>query len=225
MARVSVLQLDTRFCRVSGDVGCGDSYVNAPEIIRVPRTSVADVVSDQPNQIDLDPFLKAIEQAKGDVIVTSCGFLSPFQDQLQSVTHKPVIASVLNMLSDLKVMKGAERSSVLTFNAGRLVDAHFPHPYRAGDFCIVGLHPDNPLRQRIEGDVPDYFDPSDMQDAVMHDFAASMTPTTETVVLECTNLPPYKPQMRRNSDVRIVDILSAIEHIAPKTIAPQYLWE
>ena len=57
----------------------------------------------------------------------------------------------------------------------------------------------------------------------MHDFAAAMTPTTETVVLECTNLPPYKPQMRRNSDVRIVDILSAIEHIAPKTIAPQYL--
>ena len=223
MARVSVLQLDTRFCRVPGDVGCGDSYVNVPEIIRVPRASVADIVSDQPNQIDLGPFLKAIEQATGDVIVTSCGFLSPFQDQLQSVTHKPVIASVLNMLSDLKVTKGAERSSVLTFNADRLVDAHFPNPFRAGDFHIVGLHPDNPLRQRIEGDIPDRFDPSDMQDAVMHDFAAAMTPTTVTVVLECTNLPPYKPQMRRNSDVRIVDILSAIEHIAPKTISPQYL--
>ena len=54
MARVSVLQLDTRFCRVPGDVGCGDSYVNVPEIIRVPRASVADIVSDQPNQIDLD---------------------------------------------------------------------------------------------------------------------------------------------------------------------------
>lgn len=223
MARVSVLQLDTRFCRVSGDVGCGDSYVNAPEIIRVPRASVADVVSDQPNQIYLDPFLKAIEQATGDVIVTSCGFLSPFQNQLQSVTHKPVIASVLNMLSDLKVPKGAERTSVLTFNADRLVDAHFPHPYRAGDFSIVSLRPDNPLRQRIEGDVPDRFDPSDMQDAVMHDFAAAITPTTETVILECTNLPPYKPQMRRNGNVRIVDILSAIEHIAPKTITPQYL--
>jgi hypothetical protein len=223
MARVSVLQLDTRFCRVPGDVGCVDSYVNDPEIIRVPRASVADVVSDQPNQIDLDPFLKAIEQASGDIIVTSCGFLSPFQDQLQSVTHKPVIASVLNMLSDLKVTKGAERSSVLTFNADRLVDAHFPNHFRAGDFHIVGLRPVNPLRQRIEGDIPDRFDPFDMQDAVMHDFAAAMTPTTAIVVLECTNLPPYKPQMRRNSDVRIVDILSAIEHIAPKTIAPQYL--
>ena len=223
MARVSVLQLDTRFCRVPGDVGCGDSYVNAPEIIRVPRTSVADVVSDQPNQIDLDPFLKAIEQAKGDVIVTSCGFLSPFQDQLQCVTHKPVIASVLNMLGDLKVTKGAERSSVLTFNADLLVDAHFPNPFRAGDLHIVGLRPDNPLRQRIEGDIPDRFDPSDMQEAVMHDFAAAMTPATETVILECTNLPPYKPQMRRNKNVRIVDILSAIEHIAPKTISPQYL--
>ena len=223
MARVSVLQLDTRFCRVPGDVGCADSYVNDPEIIRVPRASVADVVSDQPNQIDLDPFLKAIEQATGDVIVTSCGFLSPFQGELQNVTDKPVIASVLNMLSDLKVPKGAERSSVLTFDATRMVETHFPNPYSAGDFHVVGLRPDNPLRQRIEGDIPDRFDPSDMQEAVMHDFAAAMTPTTETVILECTNLPPYKPQMRRNRNVRIVDILSAIEHIAPKTIAPQYL--
>ena len=223
MARVSVLQLDTRFCRVPGDVGCADSYVSAPEIIRVPRASVANVVSDQPEQIDLEPFLKAIEKANGDIIVTSCGFLSPFQDQLQSATHKPVIASVLNMLSDLKVTKGAGRSSVLTFDAEQLVDAHFPHPYRAGDFRIVGLRPDNPLRQRIEGDIPDRFDPSDMQEAVMRDFAAAMTPATETEILECTNLPPYKPQMRRNKNVRIVDILSAIEHIAPKTISPQYL--
>ena len=223
MARVSVLQLDTRFCRVPGDVGCPDSYVNAPEIIRVPRASVANVVSDQPEQIDLDPFLQAIEQASGDVIVTSCGFLSPFQDQLQSVSLKPVIASVLNMLSDLKVPKGAERSSVLTFNADRLVDAHFPHPYRAGDFRIVGLRPDNSLRQRIEGDVPDRFDPSDMQDVIMRDFGAAIMTTTETVILECTNLPPYKPQMRRNGNLRIVDILSAIEHIAPETIAHQYL--
>jgi len=223
MARVSVLKLDTRFCRVPGDVGCGDSYVNAPEIIRVPCASVADVVSDQPNQIDLDPFLEAIEQATGDVIVTSCGFLSPFQDQLQSVTQKPVIASVLNKLSDLKVPKGAKRSSVLTFDATRLVDAHFPNPYSASDFRIVGLRSDNPLRKRIEGDFPDRFDPSDMQHAVVHDFAAAITPTTETVILECTNLPPYKPQMRRNRNLRIVDILSAIEHIAPKTIARQYL--
>ena len=223
MARVSVLQLDTLFCRVPGDVGCADSYVSAPEIIHVRRASVANVVSDQPEQIDLEPFLKAIEKANGDIIVTSCGFLSPLQDQLRSATHKPVIASVLNMLSDLKVTKGAGRSSVLTFDAEQLVDAHFPHPYRAGDFRIVGLRPDNPLRQRIEGDIPDRFDPSDMQEAVMHDFAAAMTPTTETVVLECTNLPPYKHQMRHNRNVRIVDILSAIEHIAPKTISPQYL--
>lgn len=223
MARVSVLQLDTRFCRVPGDVGCADTYVNAPEIIRVPRASVANVVSDQPDQLDFEPFLKAIEQASGDIIVTSCGFLSPFQGELQNVIDKPVIASVLNVLSDLKVPKGAERSSVLTFDAERLVDAHFLHPYRAGDFRIVGLRPDNPLRQRIVGDVPDRFDPSDMQDAVIHDFTAAMTQKTETVILECTNLPPYKPQMRRNRNVRIVDILSAIEHIAPKTIAPHYL--
>ena len=223
MARVSVLQLDTRFCRVPGDVGCAESYLHDPEIIRVPCDSVANIVTDQPGQIDLDPFLNAIERATGDVVVTSCGFLSPFQDQLQSITPKPIIASVLNMLSDLDVMKGADRSSVLTFDATRLVEAHFPNPYRADDFRVVGLHPNNPLRQRIEEDVPDCFDASDVVNAVVADFALAVMPTTETVILECTNLPPYKPQMRHDSNVRIIDILSAIERIAPNTIASEYL--
>jgi hypothetical protein len=223
VARVSVLQLDTRFCRVPGDIGCAESYVQDPEIIRVPCASVANIVTDQPGQIDLDPFLQAIEQATGDIVVTSCGFLSPFQDQLQSITPKPIIASVLNMLSDLDVIKGADRSSVLTFDATRLVEAHFPNPYRANDFRVVGLRPNNPLRQRIEEDVPDCFDVSDVVNAVVADFALAVMPTTETVILECTNLPPYKPQMRHDSNVRIIDILSAIECIAPNTIAPQYL--
>jgi hypothetical protein len=223
VARVSVLQLDTRFCRVPGDVGCAESYLHDPEIIRVPCASVANIVTDQPGQIDLDPFLNAIERATGDVVVTSCGFLSPFQDQLQSITPKPIIASVLNMLSDLDVIKGADRSSVLTFDATRLVEVHFPNPYRANDFRVVGLRPNNPLRQRIEEDVPDCFDASDVVNAVVADFALAVMPTTETVILECTNLPPYKPQMRHDSNVRIIDILSAIECIAPNTIAPQYL--
>jgi len=223
VARVSVLQLDTRFCRVPGDVGCAESYLHDPEIIRVPCASVANIVTDQPGQIDLDPFLNAIERATGDVVVTSCGFLSPFQDQLQSITPKPIIASVLNRLSDLDVIKGADRSSVLTFDATRLVEAHFPNPYRANDFRVVGLRPNNPLRQRIEEDVPDCFDASDVVSAVVADFALAVMPTTETVILECTNLPPYKPQMRHDSNVRIIDILSAIECIAPNTIAPQYL--
>jgi len=223
VARVSVLQLDTRFCRVPGDVGCAESYLHDPEIIRVPCASVANIVTDQPGQIDLDPFLNAIERATGDVVVTSCGFLSPFQDQLQSITPKPIIASVLNRLSDLDVIKGADRSSVLTFDATRLVEAHFPNPYRANDFRVVGLRPNNPLRQRIEEDVPDCFDASDMVNAVVADFALAVMPTTETVILECTNLPPYKPQMRHDSNVRIIDILSAIECIAPNTIAPRYL--
>ena len=223
MARVSVLQLDTRFCRVPGDVGCAESYLHDPEIIRVPCASVANIVTDQPGQIDLDPFLNAIERATGDVVVTSCGFLSPFQDQLQSITPKPIIASVLNMLSDLDVMKGADRSSVLTFDATRLVEAHFPNPYRANDFRVVGLRPNNPLRQRIEEDVPDCFDASDVVNAVVADFALAVMPTTETVILECTNLPPYKPQMRHDSNVRIIDILSAIERIAPNTITSEYL--
>lgn len=223
MARVSVLQLDTRFCRVPGDIGSAETFVEEPQIIRVPRASVNNIVTDQPHLIDLKPFLNALEGATGDIIVTSCGFLAPFQKQLQQATTKPVIASVLNALSDFDIKLGAEFSSILTFDADRLCDVHFPPPYRASDFRIVGLRPENPLRMRIEGDISGDFDLSDMTANVMDDFTAALTPSTQTVILECTNLPAYKPQMRTITKVRFVDILTAIELIAPNTIAPCFL--
>ena len=46
MARVSVLQLDTRFCRVPGDIGSAETFVEEPQIIRVPRASVNNIVTD-----------------------------------------------------------------------------------------------------------------------------------------------------------------------------------
>jgi len=223
MARVSILQLDTRFFRVPGDVGCTDTYLTNPEIIRVPHAGVANIVTDQPECVDIDPFLEAIEKANGDIIVTSCGFLSPFQEHLQQATSKPVIASVLNALDNFDVAVDPERVSVLTFDADRLGDAHFPLPYHADDFRIVGLRADNPLRVRIENDVPDRFDTLDMEAAIISDYDRALAKSTEMVILECTNLPPYKPQMRRHRDVQIVDILSAIEHIAPHSIVPKFL--
>ena len=143
--------------------------------------------------------------------------------QLKQATTKPVIASVLNALSDFDIKTGAEFSSILTFDSDRLCDVHFPPPYRASDFRIVGLRPENPLRMRIEGDISGNFDLGDMTANVMDDFKAALTPSTQTVILECTNLPAYKPQMRTITKVRFVDILAAIELIAPNTIAPCFL--
>ena len=53
---VTVLQLDTHFPRVAGDVGAPATYLNEIEIIRVTGTSVEGIVTGDPTSIDVAPF-------------------------------------------------------------------------------------------------------------------------------------------------------------------------
>lgn len=71
-----VLLLDTQFPRSAGDVGCPDTYWEELEIIRIPKATVSEIVTSRPESVDLGPFAEAIVNASGDVITTSCGFLS-----------------------------------------------------------------------------------------------------------------------------------------------------
>ncbi len=52
---VTVLQLDTDFPRIAGDVGCKESYARPPQIIRVKGASVGRIVTDRPQDIDIAP--------------------------------------------------------------------------------------------------------------------------------------------------------------------------
>lgn len=72
---VTVLQLDTDFPRVPGDVARPDTYIGDVEILRIPNATVGQIVRADPAAIPIAPFEQAMHQATGDRIVTSCGFL------------------------------------------------------------------------------------------------------------------------------------------------------
>ena len=135
MAGVTVLQLDTHFPRIAGDVGSTDSYTCEVEIIRIKGASVAGIVTDAPDQIDITPFESALKAARGDVIVTSCGFLSYWQAHLEALVDRPFISSSLVALDRLD---DPETTAILTYDATRLGPAHLGHNARFAS-CIIGL--------------------------------------------------------------------------------------
>ena len=53
---VTVLQLDTDFPRVAGDVGCEQTYLDDIQIIRIPNATVGQIVSADPAAIPIAPF-------------------------------------------------------------------------------------------------------------------------------------------------------------------------
>ena len=45
----------------------------------------------------------------------------------------------------------------------------------------------------------------------------------KALILECTNLPPYKAAIKSAFSVEIYDILTSIETRAPQAVKPEYL--
>ncbi|WP_415920083.1 hypothetical protein [Tateyamaria sp. SN6-1] len=213
---VTVLQLDTRFPRVPGDVGCAETFCDTVEIIRVPQATVAQVVTSDPHSIPIAPFEDALRGARGDVVVTSCGFLSPWQDHLAAQNDRPFISSALLALDTLP--ERPEDILTLTFDAERLGPPHL-----RGHACDVqGLPADMHLRQTIANDA-ETLDTARAERELVDHVTQVQRPNHRHLLLECTNLPPYKAAMARATGLPVTDILTLIEDARPGTVRPAFL--
>lgn len=215
---VSILQLDTHFPRIPGDVACPESYATEVEIIRIPQASVRQVVSARPDLIPMGPFEGAVQQAQGEVIVTSCGFLAPWQAHLSAFTDRPFVSSALVTLEGLCAVYAPHEVLVLTFDAHSLTSAHL-NGLRPD---IVGLHPDMHLRQVIAQDAPD-LDAARAGREVVDLVQAACKPHHKALLLECTNLPPYRRALHAATGLPITDILTCIETARPGAVSPEVL--
>ena len=212
---VSVLQLDTRFPRVPGDVACPETYTAEIEIIRIPQASVGEVVTGRPDLVTIAPFEEGLRLAKGEVIVTSCGFLSFWQNHLAALTSRPFVSSALMALEN-KI--DPDSTLTFTFDAHSLTDQHFPG--RRTD--VVGLRPETHLRQVIEQDQL-HLDQARAGTEISTLAKNAVQPHHKTLLLECTNLPPYRSALHRVTGLKIVDILQCIEDIRPGTVRTEII--
>ena len=53
MGRVSVLQLDTNFLRIPGDIGSDKTFIEQPQYLIVEGVTANKVVTSQPENIDI----------------------------------------------------------------------------------------------------------------------------------------------------------------------------
>ena len=217
-----MLQLDTKFPRIPGDVGCAETFQCELEIIRVPAATVAKIVTARPDEIDLRPFEDAIASATGDLITTSCGFLAPHQARLAQACDAPFVASALCQLPELAARYSPSQLGIITFDSEKLDAAHLPINCTDYAGSIYGLANDSHLRDVISNDKTD-LDPEKATADVCAVAQHEIPNTIDAILLECTNLPPYKASLRRFKNVEIFDILTAIEARLPSAVNPRFL--
>ena len=203
--------LDTRFPRIVGDVGNAASY-DYPVIFRTMEgIGSADAVAAHPDRPRVLAALKANAEAlaaEGAIgLGTSCGFLALYQDDLAAVSPVPVATSALLHIKRL----AGRKVGVITASAKNLTSAHFAAVGAPPDTPVVGLPEDSSFaatflrngltldREQVEREVV----------AAGRELAARH-PEVDTIVLECTNLPPYKPALRKALGLPVHDVLDLL---------------
>jgi len=213
MKPLGILMLDTRFPRIEGDVGNPASF-DFPVIFRTMQgIGSADAVAAHPDRPRVLAALKANAEALAAAgaigLSTSCGFLALYQKDLERVSPVPVATSALLLIRTL----AGKKVGVITASAENLTPAHFAAVDAPTDTPVAGLPADSSfaatfLRNGLTLD----------RDAVEAEAIAAGRallrdhPGIDAIVLECTNLPPYRKALEDALGVPVLDVLDLLRN-------------
>lgn len=209
---LGVLMLKTAFPRPPGDVGNAATWP-CPTLYKVIEpASVAAVVTGEalPEEL-VEAFIAAGRDlvAEGATLVTtSCGFLVTAQAALEAALPVPVVTSALLQIPALQAsLPAGRRVGVITFDACRLGPRHLAAAGAPADTPVIGLEEGRELHRVIAGDLPQLDSVAAEADVLAAGQALrAVAPDLGAVVLECTNLPPYRAALSVALDLPVHDL-------------------
>jgi hypothetical protein len=215
---VGVLMLDTKFPRPLGDIGHPDS-LGVPVRHAVvegawPSKVVANAANLRASGLAgiFGARARELEREGAVAITTSCGFLVLLQRELQQAASVPVVTSSLLHLPGLLARE--QRVGVLTISAVHLGTEHLVaagvEPARLRDVVVQGVDPSGEFAQAILGNRATM----DLAQAQTDVVSAALelkarAPDLGSVVLECTNMPPYARAVRATTGWRLYSLLDS----------------
>jgi glutamate racemase len=198
---LGIMMLDTQFPRPLGDVGHADTFGVSThrEVLRGiwPDRVVTSAASLRKARVlpAFQGIVRMLQMRGVQAIITSCGFLVLLQKELQSVAKIPVITSSLLQLPALLAKQpqvGVLTISSASFGKEHLRAAGVPKE-RLKDVIIQGVPASTEFVNKILGNQPTLDLAQAEQDVVSAALALkARAPHLQTLVLECTNMPPYK---------------------------------
>lgn len=205
-AFLGVLMLDTRFPRPPGDIGNPETFSRhgIPVRFHVVRGASPERIVKQADPALLQPFVdaaRAMVEEGAAMITTSCGFLAAYQDTLADAVPVPVVTSSLLQCKDFA------RPGILTFDAASLSPAILAMAGVPQATPVQGVEPGCEFHRRILHNETQL----DLEEAGRNVVDAAcrlveLSPSVEDIVLECTNMPPYREAVARATGRRVHDI-------------------
>jgi Asp/Glu/hydantoin racemase len=208
---LGILMLQTRFPRPLGDIGHPQTFGFATRRRIVVGAMPARVVRSGDAAL-LAPFVDASRALVAEgctALATSCGFMARWQPELQAAVPVPVWSSALLQLAEQQAL--GRRCGVITIEAASLGAAHFEGVGADPATPVEGITPGSALHRTLLQDLP-ALDAADAQAQVLAAARRLLAraPALDTLVLECTNLPPYAPALRRATGLQVLDVVTLL---------------
>lgn len=215
-AFIGILMLDTQFHRPIGDIGNKDTFSFPVVYKKVNGASISRVVRGGDPTL-IDPFVQAAKEleCKGvKAITTSCGFLALFQKEIQQQLNVPFFSSSLLQIPLAGIIAG-EPIGVITASKANLTEAHLKGVNAHHHHVIIEGMDEMPafsgaiIEEKIELDEEAV---AEEMKQVTAEFVAKH-PELKAIILECTNMPPYKHAIRQVTHLPIFDITTMVNYM------------
>ena len=216
-ATIGVLCLESCFPKPPGHIK-NPSSLPFPALYETVKGVTIPMLLNDPTSEMLQLFIDAAKRLEAEgvrAITGSCGFLALFQKELSEAVFIPVFASGLIQIPLAFQMTGAKAPvGVLTAKADALTDAHMEGVGAQNiPVAIMGLEETEEFAAVILRNERTRMDVSLIEEEVLHAAHAlkAQSPDIRSIVLECTDLPPFAARIQNELKLPVFDIITLSE--------------
>jgi len=223
---VGILILDASYPCVPGNVGNANTF-NFPVRYEKVTGATIDRLLNQRDPALAQLFIDAarrLEDAGVKAITGACGFMALFQREVAAAVEIPVFLSSLLQLPFIHALTGRP-VGVVTADSRALVDVHFRALgiERQMPYFIAGMEAQEEFRTAV------LLEKGTLNDAAIRaevvEVAAALVrenPEIGSILLECSDLPPYAAAINQALGLPVFDFISMINYAQRALSPPEY---
>lgn len=216
---VGILMLDTQFPRIPGDMGNATTFPFPVRYHRVPGAS-PDLVVRKGSRELLPAFIEGARFLAHEgvrAITTNCGFLAKFQRELVAAVSVPVFTSSLLLVPMVhRMLPPGKAVGILTIDATSLTPDDLESVGVTSDIPVVvaGLETEQEFTRVLLGNqlVLD-IEAARREHIRVAQRLCAEHPEIGALVLECTNMPPYRADLQAATGLPVFDIVHLVQMV------------
>ncbi|MET3646006.1 aspartate/glutamate racemase family protein [Phyllobacterium ifriqiyense] len=224
--QIGILILNAAYPCVPGNVGNATTYDYPVRFQEVQGASI-DRLLNQRDPALKDAFIEAAVELQNrgvKAITGACGFMAYFQEEVAAAVEVPVFLSSLMQIPFMHALCGG-RVGVITANAPRLTRHHFA-ACKVDDFvplAIAGMEGQTEFREAVleeRGTLDSAAIEQEVKEVALR--LVENNPDIRSILLECSDLPPYAHAIQAATGRPIFDFITMINYVQQTILRRPY---